>query len=38
MEPLFKTVHDAATGETWQEELTDEDLANMPEASDDLAG
>jgi hypothetical protein len=38
MEPLFKTGHDALTGETWQEELTAEDLANMPEASDDLAG
>jgi hypothetical protein len=27
MEPLFKTIHDALTGETWQEELTAEEYA-----------
>ena len=25
MQPLFKTIHDAQTGETWQEELTAEE-------------
>jgi hypothetical protein len=33
MEKLKKTVHDALTGETWEEELTDEEMANLPEPS-----
>ena len=37
MEPLFTTGHDAITGETWQEELTPEEVAQLPKANDDLA-
>lgn len=36
MEKLIKTVHDAFTGETWEEELTDEEMANLPEPSQPL--
>ena len=40
MEPLKRTYHDTATGETWQKELTAEELADLeqiPQAKDDLA-
>jgi hypothetical protein len=32
MEPLFRIGHDASTGETWQEEIPAEELANIPES------
>jgi hypothetical protein len=40
MEPLKRTYHDTSTGETWQEELTAEELAELaeiPRAKDALA-
>jgi hypothetical protein len=35
MEPLYKTIHDALTGETWQEELTAEEYAQYVVAIED---
>ena len=35
MEPLFGTFHDALTGETITRELTTEEIALLPEASDE---
>jgi len=35
MEPLLKTIHDASTGETWQEELTAEEIEALPKATDE---
>jgi hypothetical protein len=32
MEPLFRTGHDASTGQTWQEEIPAEELDNIPES------
>ena len=32
MEPLFRTGHDASTGETWQEEISAQELENIPES------
>jgi len=43
MEPLYKTIYDALTGETWQEELTAEEYAALlaggwaEKGADDLA-
>jgi hypothetical protein len=38
MEPKLGTFHDAATGETITRELTPEEIAELPEVPDDLAG
>ncbi len=32
MEPLYRTGHDASTGQTWQEEIPVEELDNIPES------
>ena len=32
MEPLFRTGHDASTGESWQEEIPAEELENIPQS------
>jgi len=37
MEPQFKTIHDATTGETWQEQLTAEEIEQLPEETDVVA-
>jgi hypothetical protein len=37
MEKLTKTIHDAATGLTWEEELTDEEIENLPKSVDNLS-
>jgi hypothetical protein len=33
-EPIFGTFHDALTGETIERELTDEEIATLPEPYD----
>ena len=38
MEPKLGTFHDAQTGETVTRELTADEIAELPEAQDDLAG
>jgi hypothetical protein len=37
MEPKLGTFHDAQTGETVTRELTADEIAELPEAQDDLA-
>ena len=34
MEPLLGTFHDALTGETIERELTDEEIATLPQPSE----
>lgn len=36
-EPIIETFHDAETGETITRELTPEEIAALPEATNDLA-